>query len=346
MKRVGLLFFLLTMVSCRDTITGPFELPSPCLPPAQVPAAPAIHVEPVWSPTGDFIVYRYAQECGQPDPQTAPGFYRIFIDENCNRVGEPELLLDFRDLYQGSLLYVREHRISPDGTKMVFCLNLDIWMLDLQTSQLKQLTNTENARWPDWHPGGEWVVYGEVWGEKKIYWDSTGVHIVPDTTGGMHIVNVNTLEDRQLKTGKGHPIYGGHVRWDREGRSIIFHLGDPETNNTSMEIFRVFPDSTEYIRLTRTGWDNFWPNWWYLNGEEVVFTRRDRGYRGMEYVVNLENGSIRCFSAGGRPVNLFFYDFSPDQTKLVTTLLDSTGKWGVLWVLDIPTGQWHQLTEP
>ena len=158
------------------------------------------------------------------------------------------------------------------------------------------------------------------------------------------IVNVNTLEDRQLTRSGRRPIYGGHPRWDREGKSIVFFGGG--CNGHCLEIYRVFPDSTDYIQLTHTGWSNESPHWWYLHGEEVVFTSIDSKRRRMEYVLNLETGSIRCFSVGDRLENLRPFDFSPDGTMLVTTRTDTTGTIGVLWVLDLETGEWHQLTAP
>lgn len=45
--------------------------------------------------------------------------------------------------------------------------------------------------------------------------------------------------------------------WDRDGRSIRYSCGDPETYNMSIEIFRVFPDAADIVRLTQTRWDNF-----------------------------------------------------------------------------------------
>jgi Tol biopolymer transport system component len=295
--------------------------------PAEEPS-PAVDIAPAWSPTGEFIVYRTWPTTGGQ----VLGFYRVFVDEEGQRVGDPDLLLDLTELGPAG-----EQRISPDGTKYAFWLWGDIWVQHIATKNTTRVTRVGDARWPDWHPDGEWLVYAQILG---------GSQIEPDSTGGMHVVNVNTLEDRQLTRSGGRPIYGGHPRWDREGKSIIFFFGDIETHNTSLEIFRVFPDSTDYIRLARTGWNNEWPHWWYLHGEEVVFTRNERDYHDMEYVLNLEDGSIRCFSSGTRLENLRLFDFSPDQTKLVTTRRDTTGTIGVLWVLDIPTGRWTQLTAP
>ncbi len=319
---------LLILASCEDHPTFPFVLKPPCDAPAEDMPSFIVDGIAAWSPTGDFIVYRtWATTGGQ-----VTGFYRVFVDKDGQRMGDPDLLLDLTEWGPAT-----EQRISPDGTKLAFWLWGDIWMLDLGTRDTTRITRVGDARWPDWHPGGEWLVYAQVLG---------GSPLEPDSSGGMHIVNVNTLEDRQLTRKGGRIIAGGHPRWDAAGRSIIFSCGDAETRNRSMEIFRVFPDSTDYIRLTRTGWLNEWPCWWYLHGEEIVFTPAGREYRNMEYVVNLHDGQIRCFASAGHPLNIGVFDFSPDQTKLVTTRADTTGTIGVLWVLDIPTGRWTQLTDP
>lgn len=326
MRMTVLWLMIITLGSCEQKVTGPFELKAPCVAPPEG-VVNLVDGSPVWSPTGEFIVYRTWPTTGGQ----VMGFYRVFVDGESRRVGDPELLLDLTEMGPAG-----EERISPDGELLAFWLWGDIWLLDMATKETMQLTHVGDARWPDWHPDGEWLVYAQVLG---------GSQIEPDTAGGMHIVNVRTLEDRQLTRKGGLPIYGGHPRWDREGKSIIFFKG-PETGELCLEIFRVFPDSTDYIRLTKTGWSNEFPCWWYLHGEEIVFTRMEREFRRMDYVLNLADGSIRCFGSAGEPLNVLPFDFSPDQTKLVTTRMDTTGTIGVLWVLDIPSGQWHQLTAP
>jgi len=313
--------FLLTALSCEDNPTWP-ELPAPCEAP-EADLTNSVDGYSAWSPTGDFIVYRTWPTTGGQ----VMGFYRVFVNEDGQRVGDSDLLLDLTALGPAT-----EQRISPDGSKMAFWLWGDIWTLDFATLDTTRITNVGDARWPDWHPDGEWLVYAQILG---------GSQVEPDSSGGMHIVNVNTLEDRQLTRRGGLMITGGHPRWDAAGESIVLSKGA-----YSLELYRVFPDSTDYIQLTRTGWDNKNPRWWYLHGEEVVFTRAEREHRNMEYVLNLDDRSIRCFSAADQLVNLRAFDFSPDQTKLVTTRADTTGTIGVLWVLDIPTGQWTQLTAP
>lgn len=325
---VGILsLILLISMSCEDSPTGPFELKPPCVAPPQ-DVSNGKDISPAWSPTGDFIVYRTWPTTGGQ----VMGFYRVFVDETGARIGDSELLLDLTEMGPAA-----EQRVSPDGSRLAFWLMGDIWMLDLVTRDLTRVTEVRDARWPDWHPDGEWLVYAQILG---------GSQVEPDSSGGMHVINVNTLEDRQLTRCGGRPIYGGHPRWDACGKSIVFFMGDPETGNTSLEIFRVFPDSTDYIRLARTGWSNLDPHWWYLHGEEVIFTCIEQEHKNMEYVLNLGTGKIRCLALFDEPINIRPFDFSPDQTKLVTTGMDTTGTIGVLWVLDIPSGRWTQLTDP
>jgi Tol biopolymer transport system component len=290
-----------------------------------------VDIVPTWSPTGDFIAYfSWPTTGGQ-----RLGLHRIFVDDSGARQGDPELLLDLTDAAWGFLPTANELRISPNGTTLAYWFAGDIWTLDFATHDTTRITRVGDARWPDWHPSGDLIVYAQILG---------GSILEPDSTGGMHVVDLRTMEDRQLTRRGGRKIAGGHPRWDATGESIVFFSGDPETGNRSLEIFRVFPDSTDYIRLARTGWDNEAPCWWYLHGEEIVFQRSDG--EDMEHVLNLDNGSIRCFSSIGRPVNLRAFDFSPDYTKVVTTRVDTTGTIGVLWVLDIESGRWTQLTAP
>ncbi len=321
MRRVAPALMLIAIASCEQRPTGPFELERPCTPPVQ-DRSPGVDILPAWSPTGEFIAYRTWPTTGGQ----VMGLHRVFVDEDGQRESDPELLLDLTELGPAG-----ELRISPDGTTLAYWFAGDIWTLDFATHDTTRVTRVGDARWPDWHPDGEWLVYAQVLG---------GSQIDPDSTGGMHVVNVRTLEDRQLTRRGGLIIAGGHPRWDHEGRSIVVFRGRHD-----LELFRVFPDSTDYIQLTRTGWDNEAPTWWLLHGEEVVFTRVDER-EDMEYVIDLDTGRVRCFSSNGEPVNLRAFDFSPDHTKVVTTRADTTGTIGVLWVLDIPSGRWTQLTDP
>lgn len=50
---------------------------------------------------------------------------------------------------------------TPDGTRIAFALNGDIWAMNLDASGLLQLTNTpQQELWPTWAPDGERFAYG------------------------------------------------------------------------------------------------------------------------------------------------------------------------------------------
>src|SRR6266498_2119013 len=56
--------------------------------------------------------------------------------------------------------------VSPDGRHIVFMSNrtgsYQIWRMNLDGSNLKQLTNVSDARWPRFLPDGQWVVYASL----------------------------------------------------------------------------------------------------------------------------------------------------------------------------------------
>jgi TolB protein len=48
--------------------------------------------------------------------------------------------------------------VAPDGKKVVFVQRWNLWSVDTDGSNLKQLT-TAGGDWPDWSPDGKWIVY-------------------------------------------------------------------------------------------------------------------------------------------------------------------------------------------
>ena len=48
--------------------------------------------------------------------------------------------------------------VSPSGNTVVFVQRSNLWSVDTDRSNLKQLT-TAGGDWPDWSPDGKWIVY-------------------------------------------------------------------------------------------------------------------------------------------------------------------------------------------
>jgi len=116
--------------------------------------------------------------------------------------------------------------ISADGKKLVVFRNTDLYILDTQTKELTQITNTPNQA--EFHgsisPDGQLLAY--------TLNDSKSFHVfLQHTTPGSHKVQVSTLE------GSEEP------RWTADGKKIIFRSGqqwmeaeilNPETLQTGM----------------------------------------------------------------------------------------------------------------
>ena len=85
---------------------------------------------------------------------------------NANGSGQKQLTHD------GSANYYPS--VSPDGRYIAFTStrsgSQNIWMMDIDGGNLKQLTNSADATWPQWSPDNAWIVYKDYGGGKRTLW--------------------------------------------------------------------------------------------------------------------------------------------------------------------------------
>ena len=76
-----------------------------------------------------------------------------------SRAGEVEQIYGTRRIYSTP-------RLSPDGDRAVVVVNeegrTDLWVLDLATDSMSQITTVETATSPAWSPDGTWIAFGAV----------------------------------------------------------------------------------------------------------------------------------------------------------------------------------------
>lgn len=146
---------------------------------------------------------------------------------------------------------------SPDGKKLAFISerdgNREIYIVDIQTKELKRLTNTPDAAEtsPKWSPTGNYVAF------------------VRGPFGrGLYFVDVNTGEEKLVVQGP----FIGEFEFSLDGRWICFNRRDSANNVT--DLFIVPWSGGEPINVTRS------PLWngsivWTKDGKNIVF-RGDR----------------------------------------------------------------------
>lgn len=283
------------------------------------PVAPesslVVDTEPAWSPDGRTIAFFHRGTPGMPK-----GIYTVRLNEQLV-ADQAHLVLPLSGSIYSDVL---DLRFSPDGTWIAYWASGDVWVVGVVGGKAERVTANGSVSGMDWHPSGRTMVYAR------------GIE-TPGDPGGLRIIDVDTKVDRPLLRKGGGFVYGAKPRWHPDGKSVIFWFGDPATGNRSLEYFRVFPDSSDYIRLTRNVWTPFTPHW-YRNGEEIVFTAEHDRERHT-YIMAEDGSNQRLFLSAELPVVLGTrFDFSPDFSKAVVVRPGHSDKYWSLWVLrfDVP----------
>jgi dipeptidyl aminopeptidase/acylaminoacyl peptidase len=247
--------------------------------PLAQPEYAAVDLSPAWSPDGSFVAYSRSH----PSAAGPPGIYITRSDGTGNR-----LLLEAR----GGRL-----RFSPDGSLIAMALSGDIFLFDLRSGDLRQLTATEeNEVSVDWSPDAQSLV------TSGVFVSDQGLRIVDATSGSV----------RAITHGLAH-VYGDYPRWSPAGGWVAFAAS---SNDGKRDIFTITPDGTVLNRLTDSaGRDGHAddPRWLY-GGTHILYSWHQ----------NNSSNSTRLMRADGSgdspwPVRVHYWDaISPDSRYVIT----------------------------
>jgi Tol biopolymer transport system component len=232
-------------------------------------------------------------------------------------------------------------RWSPDGQKIAFASNYDIYVMNIYGSEQKNLTdNPEYDGTPCWSPDGQKIVFASgTYSRREIYimnadgteqkkitnnstynlspsWSPNGKQIVfvsdrdsdKDQNFDIYVMNADGSEQTKLTD---NPGYDGVPCWSPDGQKIAFVS---ITGNRIMyhDIYVMNADGSEQKRLT----DNLSNNWspsWSPDGKKIAFASdRDGNYE--IYVMNADGAEQRNLTNNpdydGSP------SWSPDGKKI------------------------------
>ena len=168
---------------------------------------------------------------------------------------------------------------SYDGNKLALIMNNDIWVIDVNTTELKQITNSpEKKKWVAWSPDGRMLSYwifvdkpdwkvetriipSEGGDPIKIFrdldngilassWspDSKSVAVVSD--GKLSIHNIETNESRIIldsKTEGLNDIY--FCCWSPDGKNLVFSEVEKVRHETKYHLYRIPANGGELTEL-------------------------------------------------------------------------------------------------
>jgi Tol biopolymer transport system component len=209
--------------------------------------------EDVWDPTfsadGNYIIYRTGSTFWKirrdgsgarmriPGSGTNNDYYpevssadRIaFITSTVNYAMQNTHLIWTAGLEGTEMTQYREGnhpRWSPDGSKLVFEFNNDLWLMDATGTNLTQLTITENISeaLPSFSPDGSKIVYSSNEGPNQTVSSDVNIwHMRIDGTGKTQVTDL--------------PSWDSWPRWGQDG--IYFLSGRGKGNNNTVSIWRI-----------------------------------------------------------------------------------------------------------
>ncbi len=266
------------------------------------------------SPDNRFVLYLH--RASREGPQ---GVYML----DRQSADPPRLLWEFETGFDTPY----DPRFSPDATKLVMTRDFtrDIYLYDIETGEERQLTFTSgNAKSPDWHPGGELIVYARY---------ICGSYQQPDTTCGPFIVNVATGEETRIRH-KGAMVTGADPRWSPDGSMLAIAMGvrlEHETTTSRWHIFTVTPDGSALTDVT-PGEDTFKSDPMWLSDTEILYRSEKRtGVADVDWrVVDTKTGAIRGWEVDLPGVSR--REVSRDGRYVVYNDADPSGSYGVLYI--------------
>ncbi len=186
-------------------------------------------------------------------------------------------------------------RVSPNGRHVVFISwktgSLHLWRIDIDGTNLKQLTNSlYDFSPPDISPDGAWVVYAKAGAENgvwKVAMDGGDPVRLIEGNADIPVVSPDGKMIAYLDRPEGHtpritiiPFAGGPaiktfdtpkattLRWTRDGREILFSKSDGGITN----IWRQPLSGGKPTQVTRFNSDQIWDFDISPDGSQIVLT--------------------------------------------------------------------------
>lgn len=309
-----LLFFIsliiITLIRCnkRDENSGIIK-----------PIKESGEQESAFSPDGEFIAYTKIPDDEIPD-------YQIWLFEIATE--ESEYLTD------GWL-----PDWSPDGKEIVYVYNRDIYKINVETKQIKQLTTWGSCFYPDWSPNG-----------KRIAFDTN--HDDPKGANVIWLMDTNGTNYKDISThGTGE---WREPDWSPSGDRLV-HIRYV-VGVTFPEIFIMDSSGQNSVRLTNNQTDDSSPAW-SPDGSKIAYVGETRDENGKAYYniwVMDTNGNNKIQLThepeGQNWSSAFNPAWSPDGNQVVYARVEAFEKrreieWAWhLWIMDADGENKRQLT--
>ncbi len=277
--------------------------------PIRIPTIPPRVVDemPSWSPDGNKIAYTYHP---QNDTQLQNGIDQIW-------------LLDLTRMTKTFLTEGLDPVWSPDGKMIAYVKNNDIHIIDLATKQITRLTSWSSCFFPSWSPDG-----------KKIAFDAiTNWPTVPGDSAGIWVMNTKGSKKRLV-------IKGRSPHYSPDGAQFVYVGGAGSAKGTETQIWLADTSGSNQKQLTNNSISN-WDPIWSPNGSFIAWGSSGNKDNAGIWIMNADGtGEHLLVGKGGHPT------WSPDGKKIAFHMVDNSGRYIVLWIINTDGTGLQQLTQP
>lgn len=265
-----------------------------------------IDMEPDWSPTGDIIAHVHLHS-----PRDSTYFKKDGI-----------WLLELHNMERRFLTHGMEPEWSPDGNKIAYVNGGNIFVIDVETEEIRQLTDFGGSYYPCWSPNG-----------KTIYFDTNH----NDPNGANVIWKMNSDGNNKQCISKHGVGEWRDPQCSPDGEKILHQR---PSAGIGWDFFIMDTTGNNPIQLTSNDANERDADW-SPQGDKIAYGsyfRKNEVEKSGIYIMELDNGKIYKINNGGG-----YPSWSPDGSKIV--YYDNYDEYhGTLWLMDSNGENKRQLT--